>query len=75
MAPPNLATALINIVPLGFPVHKGPSPIAVKSLVPALPFKEFQQSWNQLESTFIDVKNRHLHQDSNPGLWNTVPML
>ena len=29
----------------------------------------------QLEATFIDVKNMHLRQDSNPGLWNTVPML
>ena len=29
----------------------------------------------QLEATFVDVKNMHLHWDSNPGLWNTVPML
>ena len=29
-------------------------------------------NWKQL---FIDVKNMYLHQDSNPGLWNTVPML
>ena len=28
----------------------------------------------QLEATFIDVKNMYLHQDSNLGLWNTVPM-
>ena len=24
----------------------------------------------QLEATFIDVKNMHLHRDSNPGLWS-----
>ena len=29
----------------------------------------------QLEATFIDVKNMCLHRDSNPSLWNTVPML
>ena len=29
----------------------------------------------QLESTFIEMKNMYLHQDSNPGLWNTVPTL
>ena len=26
----------------------------------------------QLEATFIEVKNMYLHQDSNPGLWNTI---
>ena len=29
----------------------------------------------QLEATFIDVKNMYLHRDSNPSLWNTVPMI
>ena len=29
----------------------------------------------QLEATLIDVKNMYLHRDSNPGLWNTIPML
>ena len=29
----------------------------------------------QLDATFIEVKNMYLHRDSNPGLWNTVPML
>ena len=29
----------------------------------------------QLEATFTDVKNMYLQKDSNPGLWNTVPML
>ena len=29
----------------------------------------------QLKATFIEVKNMYLHRDSNPGLWNTVPML
>ena len=29
----------------------------------------------QLEATFTKVKNKYLHWDSNPGLWNTVPML
>ena len=23
----------------------------------------------------INVKNMHLHRDSNPGPWNTIPML
>ena len=29
----------------------------------------------QLEASFIEVKNMYLHQDSNSGLWNTIPML
>ena len=28
-----------------------------------------------LEATLIDVKNRYQHQDSNPDLWNAVPMV
>ena len=29
----------------------------------------------QLKATFIEVKNMYPHQESNPGLWNTIPML
>ena len=29
----------------------------------------------QLEANVIDVKNMNLHRDSNPGLWNTFPVL
>ena len=29
----------------------------------------------QQKAIFIDVKNMYLHWDSNPGLWNAVPVL
>ena len=29
----------------------------------------------RLERNTTNVKNIHLHRDSNPGPWNTVPML
>ena len=31
------------------------------------------QIWHHYDTT--NVKNMHLHRDSNPGPWNTVPML
>ena len=34
------------------------------------------QGHPQLEASFIDVKNMYLlHWDSNPGVWNTGPVL
>ena len=32
-----------------------------------------RRPWHQYNTTY--VKNMHLHRDSNPGPWNTVPML
>ena len=29
----------------------------------------------ELRDNTTNVKNMHLHRDSNPGPWNTVPML
>ena len=36
------------------------------------PLARASSNWKQL---FIDVKNMYLHRDSNPGLWNIIPIL
>ena len=34
-----------------------------------------KQQNNKQGNNTTNVKNMHLHRDSNPGPWNTVPML
>ena len=45
--------------------------VSTETLVPRLVITIFR--YIKLNTT--NVKNMHLHRDSNPGPWNTVPML
>ena len=34
-----------------------------------------ERKYHGIHFNTTNVKNMHLHRDSNPGPWNTVPML